>query len=426
MHPRRLAARWEQTRLHEQEARARVVRLRKDLQREGERKAAEARAARAAEGARAVRAYARRRVDGEEAVQLREARCAGEEEVRRMAVLFNRKLEAAEKLHGGSWYSLFKQLDDEGVGRVTYREFVVMVRNKLRISAARAPREQLQALWRSLDVESTGFVKPGEFGAFMRKGQMEEAAAGSSPAWKAKLAREKAAGVSAGVAHTEESPHPTPWAVDAASRSLLALWTGARALRTELNDLFGKESPGLHQKLASVDPADEDEMVRFSECLNKQLQTIATTPSRSWLSLFEQEAHAGRITYDDFALIVRRTLKLSLQESPEGTLLSVWRALDEESSGYLSRGAFVSFMRKGCKAGLGDDGLASRRTATLNATRQRVAHEEALAAETASRQLVASTNQLEREAEELERQLAEKRKAIARLGGTVPNALVKC
>lgn len=70
-----------------------------------------------------------------------------------------------------------------------------MVRSKLQVSPAVLPKEQLQALWRALDVEGRGLIGRGVFGAFMRKGSGDDATSvSSSPAWKAKLAQRKAAG----------------------------------------------------------------------------------------------------------------------------------------------------------------------------------------------------------------------------------------
>lgn len=99
-----------------------MVRLRKDLQKEGERKASEMRAVRAIEGASSVRSLMRELAGGDVPNELADVAPAEEGEVRRMAAMFHQKMESLPDLKGRSWYSLFKQFGDEGSGRVSYNE----------------------------------------------------------------------------------------------------------------------------------------------------------------------------------------------------------------------------------------------------------------------------------------------------------------
>ena len=48
--------------------------------------------------------------------------------------------------------------------------------------------------------------------------------------------------------------------------------------------------------------------------------------------------------------MVREELKMSPRDLPELDLQSVWRALDADSSGFISAGEFGGFMRKGKKS----------------------------------------------------------------------------
>merc|ERR1711920_790655 len=62
-------------------------------------------------------------------------------------------------------------MDDDGSGHINYLEFEDMIRNELKISAAKLPLETIHAVWRALDEDKSGLLTSGEFGKFMRKGE---------------------------------------------------------------------------------------------------------------------------------------------------------------------------------------------------------------------------------------------------------------
>lgn len=70
-----------------------------------------------------------------------------------------------------SWFKLFKEVDADGSGQITYGEFSHMARHRLGLSQARLPEDELQRVWLSLDSDCSGLVTSGEFGAFMRMGE---------------------------------------------------------------------------------------------------------------------------------------------------------------------------------------------------------------------------------------------------------------
>ena len=59
---------------------------------------------------------------------------------------------------------------------------------------------------------------------------------------------------------------------------------------------------------------------------------------------------SGRITYTELLAMVREELKIKEKTLAETSLQSLWRALDEDSSGFVSVGAFGHFMKKGLGA----------------------------------------------------------------------------
>merc|ERR1712232_210947 len=56
------------------------------------------------------------------------------------------------------------------MGKVNFFELEDMIRNELQLNRQKLSDEQLRALWRALDEDSSGLISCGEFGHFMRRG----------------------------------------------------------------------------------------------------------------------------------------------------------------------------------------------------------------------------------------------------------------
>ena len=74
-----------------------------------------------------------------------------------------------------SWFKLFRHMDDDDSGRITYAELAGLVREELKLSPRELPEVSLKAVWAALDRDGSGFLNAGEFGAFMRRGEREGA-----------------------------------------------------------------------------------------------------------------------------------------------------------------------------------------------------------------------------------------------------------
>ena len=70
-----------------------------------------------------------------------------------------------------SWVKLFKRMDEDGSGQITYCEFEAMARQLLRVSRADFDEASLRSIWAALDSQGSGFLKAGQFGGFMRRGE---------------------------------------------------------------------------------------------------------------------------------------------------------------------------------------------------------------------------------------------------------------
>ena len=69
-----------------------------------------------------------------------------------------------------SWFRLFKHMDDDASGLISYIEFAGMVREELLLDSHALPEKVLKKVWLALDDDGSGSLKVGEFGAFMNLG----------------------------------------------------------------------------------------------------------------------------------------------------------------------------------------------------------------------------------------------------------------
>ena len=82
---------------------------------------------------------------------------------------------------------MFKHMDDDGSGRITYHELVDMVRNELRIASDETSDSSLKSVWAALDNDGSGYITAGEFGNFMRKGESALRMLRPQTTWKQRL-----------------------------------------------------------------------------------------------------------------------------------------------------------------------------------------------------------------------------------------------
>ena len=288
---------------------------------------------------------------------------------------------------GASWYKLFS-LANDGSGRITYGELSRLLRNHLAMSKVVLPEAKLEGLWRALDDGCLGYLDAGAFGRFVNKGmgQLQQPATQSSSAQKNALGKTVESRTVSGV--------------------------------------------GLHGVIraavpADVPKADEEEVRVLAEQLTSKMSELYKASERSWIKVFKlvDGEQSGRLTYEQFLLMVRQHLKASVAEVSKAHLQSVWKAIDTEESGYIDVGEFGRFMKKGSGARATVE--VSSVTEDLATRRRRAAEGERAARRltaqrgeedrmrVASRRAVALTKQMEMDADRLEAELM----AIRRYGG---------
>ena len=111
----------------------------------------------------AENAYDRSVATGVEPASIAEQKALSEQFSRRLAQLHDQR----------SWIKLFKHMDQEGSGRITFSELAAMIRDVLQFSPRDLPGGVLRAVWAAIDPDALGYINVGEFGAFMRRGEGE-------------------------------------------------------------------------------------------------------------------------------------------------------------------------------------------------------------------------------------------------------------
>ena len=57
-----------------------------------------------------------------------------------------------------AWFKLFRHMDDDGSGRITYAELSAVIREELRVSTREVPETHLRAVWAAIDADQSGSV----------------------------------------------------------------------------------------------------------------------------------------------------------------------------------------------------------------------------------------------------------------------------
>ncbi len=104
-----------------------------------------------------------------------------------------RKPRQAPPETGSGWFRLFKRMDDDGSGKITYGELEALVRRDLEVSTTELPDRRLKAVWRALDADGSGYLTAGEFGHFMKRGEAHLQQLHPEQSWKQLLHRERRA-----------------------------------------------------------------------------------------------------------------------------------------------------------------------------------------------------------------------------------------
>lgn len=322
--------------------------------------------------------------------QLTKVRPAEEDEVREIAARLNQKLlgernmdmkarsSAPEKAQEAKmWIRLWREMDDEGLGRINFDQFSAMLRGKLCMRAkTRKDRHELektlQGLWRYMDDDEEGEVKGyivlSDLIGFLKlglpqQGEEEEDPTSGQQSWRERLTAQKKRDA-------------------AALREQRRQQIEACELMADLGE--------WQQQMGSVHAATEAQLREVSCKLNTRLG------DKGWYSLFKAMDVSGdaRISWREFLAMARQKAL-----ADDALLRRLWKALDGESSGFISLSVFSSFMRLGSQTRLTPPSIQHQ-----GAIRSRVSADVGLreARESDLRQREKVTARLNQQADELE------------------------
>ncbi|KAH8086110.1 hypothetical protein JL720_7311 [Aureococcus anophagefferens] len=251
-----------------------------------------------------------------------------------------RRLEARVRdVAAGSWAKLFFFVDNDGSGRVEFREFRDLIRNRttdtvfpgLEMGRKEVSDDELSMLWTTLDGDRSGFVTAPEFKAFLGK---LTAASGGAEELKQEI-----------VKTSIDAPRTTKQAERMkALRADEAAAAPARAgSKAPIADRLATNSnfdAGTH--------ADEAASPRLLRLVANMLEAaVGRRCKGSWAKLFfaTDKDGSGRIEFDEFRALVRRTpgdalhpgLGVGRDAISDGELGQLWAAVDADRSGSQAR-----------------------------------------------------------------------------------------
>ena len=137
----------------------------------------------------------------------------------------------------------------------------------------------------------------------------------------------------------------------------------ATVMRTDLDQWLAKD---ISRRLESVAPASHAEMVALSSELHKLAlggRQEGEVPMWTCFSIFEamDVKQNGHLSFQEFERTLRDTLGY---HGDEGSLLALWRGLDRDASGFITKGEFAQFWRL-------SHGVAARERAEARTARRR-------------------------------------------------------
>jgi hypothetical protein len=74
------------------------------------------------------------------------------------------------RLTGTSWFKLFKEIDQDNNGRISWQEFVHLVRDIARLSVDNVPDGLLRSVWTALDPSLSGELSLRDYATFIKRG----------------------------------------------------------------------------------------------------------------------------------------------------------------------------------------------------------------------------------------------------------------
>ena len=295
---------------------------------------------------------------------------------------FNERMEelqggdSSDEVHG-AWFKLFRFMDADGSGLIDFREFKAMIRQELCLAPPDLPETEIKRLWLALDEDGSGHISGGEFGRFMRRGNVkgtgirkemietqrrEHAARMRQEELSLREKREERESLAA--AKRREQVRATK-ALE--RRMALGAKTVPRRKETQVYDNDGVFEPRAPQSARQRAPAFKGaiaatpvEQLELSILLNSRFNLVQEDLGcRSWYALFRRGDvdDLGSLSFPALTRMFRRHLELQPALVSDAALRSLWVVLDSSQMGFISWPVFGLFTRLGEQ---GPQGVAQR------------------------------------------------------------------
>jgi len=226
--------------------------------------------------------------------------------------------------HLNRW-ALYKDLDEDQSGLITFDEFLIGARERLRIRPGELSDIQAAALWCVLDADNSGYMESGEFHTFM--GRVDDTHAGKDEA-RRKLLEQKAI-------------------------QARQLREGLSARELELEGFVGEYKTDMIKedlKKAGVALIEDDaEKKKIANQFKAWVR--AYMPDRqddiAWLLVFKEVDNdaSGLVTYDELRQVIRRKFKLPASKVSEEQVKRIWVMLDADGSDTIAQVEMAKFMK---------------------------------------------------------------------------------
>ena len=257
----------------------------------------------------------------------------GDSRLEEMSEVFNKKLsdaykagQSTTKIQGNAlWYQLFREVDEDGSGYVTFDEFEVVARRKLAIKKKDLTGSGLKALWCALDADDSNRIEATEFRNFLKLG--EAVLEKDMVRWKSNAQGNK---VDTGFSFIAQ---------------------GAA--------LASKPTAQMREEMAADgrEPADEETQLKISKYINQGFEDLRTRMGErtdhqlSWGQIWKMidADDSGVLTFDELEKVVRHMIVAPGSNAPCSVkqLEALWCALDVDDSDSLEIQEFVNFLKSG-------------------------------------------------------------------------------
>lgn len=254
-----------------------------------------------------------------------------DEQLNEYAKLFYHGLELARQIGKKNantditWYALFKEVDKDGSGEVTFDEFQIVGRQKVGLSKSEVSANGMKALWCALDVDDSNSIRFDELTNFFKRytpPKRTKAKFGGQAFHKGQAFGQ--------FMRTGEALASQPTAEMRAELEAAGFALPSEEQLKVLCKTFNKRLEEARHRIGGTKVRD----------------LSATKDALSWHQLFAEVDvdGSGFVTYDELADATRSKLRLSKSELPEDTLRALWCVLDADDSDAVQADEFKHFI----------------------------------------------------------------------------------